>query len=355
MTEAPPRPGPATPAVPAPLAAPAVPAGRMKFSVDAWDPGYGTSLGEEELVESSAPVVLDVEVPESAWAPRDPAPGTAPPGAVLFVDGVRRVEARAWIHDSVPAGEQATSALPALCASYASGVVCCCEAGAHLAVAAVNRGTFTAAEHAGDVRTTAGDYPVRRTRATDPVGLSLALQRALGELEVESAAAARARLGDHTTGAGHHAGTDLLVVDGPLRGRQHLPRTLGFVKTHQSAYLPPRQHAMVGTLGPGQRTPVFLMGSSWDRHSWYLRLPGGPGAPWAGVVRVECGADMSAAEAIALADQSQVTLRRFASTEFKDARAPQNLYPIAGLERALRRRMGDPQLLYRALRRAAVA
>ncbi|WP_248831002.1 hypothetical protein [Frankia sp. Mgl5] len=335
----------------------------MRFSVDAWDPGYGTSLGEEELVESSAPVVLDVEVPESAWAPRDPAPGTAPPGAVLFVDGVRRVEARAWIHDSVPPGEQATSALPALCASYASGVVCCCAAGAHLAVATVRRGTFTAAAHAGDVRTTAGDYPVRRTRATDPVGLSLALQRALGELEVESAAAARAQLGDHPTG-GHHTadpagddpagGTDLLVVDGPLRGRQHLPRTLGFVKTHQSAYLPPRQHAMVGTLGPGQRTPVFLMGTSWDRHSWYLRLPGGPGAPWAGVVRVECGADMSAAEAIALADQSQVTLRRFASTEFKDARAPQNLYPIAGLERALRRRMGDPQLLYRALRRAAV-
>ncbi|WP_026240168.1 hypothetical protein [Parafrankia discariae] len=334
----------------------------MRFSVDAWDPGYGTSLGEEELVESSAPVVLDVEVPESAWAPRDPAPGTAAPAAVLFVDGVRRVEGRAWIHDSVPTGERATSALPALCASYASGVVCCCAAGAHLAVATVRRGTFTAAAHAADVRTSAGDYPVRRTRATDPVGLSLALQRALGELEVESAAAARAQLGDHPTGGhpgghtgGHLAdGTDLLVVDGPLRGRQHLPRTLGFVKTHQSAYLPPRQHAMVGTLGPGQRTPVFLMGSSWDRHSWYLRLPGGPGAPWAGVVRVECGADMSAAEAIALADQSQVTLRRFASAEFKDARAPQNLYPIAGLERALRRRMGDPQLLYRALRRAAV-
>jgi hypothetical protein len=50
-----------------------------------------------------------------------------------------------------------------------------------------------------------------------------------------------------------------------------------------------------------------------------------------------------------------VTLVRFASTEYKDARAPQNLYPIAGLERELRRRLGEPNMLYRALRRAAAA
>ena len=52
---------------------------------------------------------------------------------------------------------------------------------------------------------------------------------------------------------------------------------------------------------------------------------------------------------------SQVTLVRFASVEYKDSRAPQNLYPIAGLERALRRRLGEPSVLYRALRRAAAA
>ena len=47
-------------------------------------------------------------------------------------------------------------------------------------------------------------------------------------------------------------------------------------------------------------------------------------------------------------------LRRYASTEYKDARAPQNLYPIAGLEREVRRRLGDRALLYRAIRKAAV-
>ena len=56
-----------------------------------------------------------------------------------------------------------------------------------------------------------------------------------------------------------------------------------------------------------------------------------------------------------LAEISQLCLGRFASTEYKDGRAPQNLYPIAGLERELRRRLGDQQLLYRSLRGAGMA
>ena len=56
---------------------------------------------------------------------------------------------------------------------------------------------------------------------------------------------------------------------------------------------------------------------------------------------------------MAIADTTCVVLPRFASEPHKDSRAPQNLYPIAGLERELRRRLGDPRLLYRALRAAA--
>jgi hypothetical protein len=58
-------------------------------------------------------------------------------------------------------------------------------------------------------------------------------------------------------------------------------------------------------------------------------------------------------DAVALADSVTVMLPRFASEPHKDARAPQNLYPIGALERALRRRLGDPGVLYRALRRAS--
>jgi hypothetical protein len=82
----------------------------------------------------------------------------------------------------------------------------------------------------------------------------------------------------------------------------------------------------VATLSPGQRTPTFLLGSSWDRYTWYLRLPCLPGAPWAGIVRLECSAALKSADAIGMAWLSQATLCRYASVEYKDTRAPQNLY-----------------------------
>jgi hypothetical protein len=176
--------------------------------------------------------------------------------------------------------------------------------------------------------------------------LSQALQREMGGTELLAAASAR---------ADHGVERDLLVVDGPLPRRQHLARAVGFVKTHKSTYLPAELGGIVAALGAGERTPVFTLGSSWKRHTWYLRLPCAPGSPWAGVVRVECSAELSAADAVALAALGQVTLVRYASTEYKDSRAPQNLYPIAGLERALRRRLGEPTVLYRALRRAAAS
>ena len=106
---------------------------------------------------------------------------------------------------------------------------------------------------------------------------------------------------------------------------------------------------MVAALGAGQRTPVFRVGSRYEVYTWYLRLPGPPGAPWAGVVRVECSADLPKSEAIALADLAALTLPRFASSPYKDPRAPQNLTPIAGLERKLRGMLGDQRLLVRSL------
>src|SRR5260370_7512613 len=59
-----------------------------------------------------------IGVPAELWAPRDPPAQTAIPDAVIFVDGVRRVEARAWI-------EQNETAVPGFFASYAAGAVRC--------------------------------------------------------------------------------------------------------------------------------------------------------------------------------------------------------------------------------------
>jgi hypothetical protein len=146
---------------------------------------------------------------------------------------------------------------------------------------------------------------------------------------------------------------DLLVVDGPLRGRRHLPRTIGYVKTQQKQYLPAALTPVVTSLRPGQRTPVFHLGTVWGGWSWYLRLPGATGAPWSGIVRVECSPDLVIAQAVQLAGLSATTLPRFASSAYKDPRAPQNLMPIAGLERRLRSMLGDARVLHRALTLAA--
>ena len=263
----------------------------------------------------------------------------------------------------------AATASMAVCASYAAGVVCCCgqpgRRQAHLLAAEIRRGLFTTAAHATDIQTRAGTYRARHTVGSDTVPLTMtlsnALQQALAEIEVITALAARTALpraeqaGSSPCGQ-DGADDDLLVIDGPLRNRAHLPRTMGLIKTHRAGYLAPELNQVVAALTAGQRTPVFLMGTSWERHAWYLRLPSipdVPGAPWAGVVRCEAATDLSLPQLTALANLSQTVLCRYASVAYKDSRAPQNLVPIAGLENTLRHRLGDTRVLYRALREAA--
>jgi hypothetical protein len=324
----------------------------MRFAVEAWDPSYGSSVDlDGELGYSTAVVDPDVEVPAERWRALPPVTDLTPPSAVLFVDGVRRIDARVWIEQPSGPGTGVGAGASGICASYAAGVVVCNGHAARLAAAEVSRGLFTTTVDGDAVATSAGDYPLRLSRSDEGTDLSLALQGSLGQAEVSAAVAARAALPTALLAVDE----DLLVIDGPLRGRAHLPRTIGYIKSHRAGYLPPALNAVVGTLGAGQRTPLFHMGTSWDRYSWYLRLPCQPNGAWAGVVRVECSPDLSPADAARLANLSQAILPRYASAEHKDRRAPQNLYPIAGLERQLRRRLGDPGLLYRALRRAAAS
>lgn len=328
----------------------------MRFHVDAWDPSYGSSVEEAEGGgKSTAKVDPAVEVPVDRWAPIPPTP-VGEPGAVLFIDGVRRVEARVWIEQSPAPDENGVlrdrEPVMALCASYAAGVVCCCPGqGAHLLKAESFRGLFTTARGAEDVSTTAGVYRAKPTAddASQNIAMLLtqSLQRELGT--IEKFIAEDAREVTHDEGVDN----DLLVIDGPLRDRTHLPRAIGYIKSHRTVYLPPELNAMIGRLKAGERTPIFHMGTSWERRSWYLRMPGRPGSPWAGIVRIECAAELSVDDATALANLAQAVLPRFASIEYKDTRAPQNLVPIAGLERELRRQLGDLKLLDRALRRAA--
>jgi hypothetical protein len=317
------------------------PPGAATFTVDPWDPGYGLAFSEEQdgaaLEGSTAELALDLEIPAQDWRPVDPDQAAALPGMVLFLDGVRRIDARVWVHGRDPQPGAG------IAASMAAGLVAC-DGSARVIGVRTERGLFTAAPEAADIRTRMGSYPALRAAGPGLDKLSLALQQRLTDLEVELAIDVR---------TAQPGGDDLLVVDGPLRGRTHLDRTVGYIKTHHASYLPAAQAAVVGELRPGQRTPAFTMGTSWRRNSWYLRLPGSPGVPWAGVVRIECSADLAPESVARLADLTARVLPPLASAPHKDPRAPQNLVPIGGLERELRRRLGDQQLLYRALRETA--
>ncbi len=313
------------------------------FSVDPWDPSYGMAYGEEmggeSLQESTAELVLDLELPPAKWRPLTAAGGLPVPGTMLFLDGVRRIDARVWVHGSDP------QPLPGIAASYAAGLVCL-NGSARISDVIVSRGLFTAAADAADIDSRHAVYVARTAPGPGLDKLSLALQQHLSDTEVQLALLFRKENPD---------ANDLLFVDGPLRGRTHLDRTIGYIKTHHTTYLPPEQAAVVSELGEGQRTPAFTMGTSWRRSTWYLRLPGPSSAPWSGVVRLECSADLPVPEVTRLADLSATVLPPLASSPHKDPRAPQNLVPIGGLERELRRRLGDQQLLYRSLRAAAAA
>jgi hypothetical protein len=323
----------------------APPAEHIGITIDPWDPDYATSLSAEALTEldaTTAELDLDIEVPAANWKPITPIATRTPPRTLLIADGVRRIDARVWVN------EPSTLPIPGFAASYAAGLVRC-EPGtgsmAMLAHMETRRSLFTPSNHAQDLRTKGGRYAVLGISNASVEKLSLALQRQLTELEVQLATDYRATTNDE----------DLLIVDGPLRGRTHLPRTIGYIKTHHKAYLSGPPAAIVGALAPGQRSPAFLMGTSWRRYAWYLRLPTRSIAPWAGIVRCEAGTNLPIEELNTLADITALILPGLAGVDYKDPRAPQNLIPIGGLEKILRHRLGDRGLLYRALRAATMA
>jgi hypothetical protein len=310
--------------------------GGLRIAIDGWDPSMGSSTSAlDAMATSPGPVDTSVEVAEDAWAPRTPTcmPATGP---VRFVDGVRRIEGLLWL---TPPGERTRQALAA---SIGAGAVCCEGRSAVVESCEVQRLVVGPAGILRSVTTSAGEFVARAVADDDADTLRAGVQERLRRLERRLLAGA--------------ADSDLLIVDGPLDGSVAIDHAVGYVKTHHVAYLEDAVARTVADLAPGQRTPLFLATSSWTRFSWYLRLPGAgaAGHPWAGIVRCEASGDLPVADVVTLADRTTATLPRFASEPHKDRRAPQNLYPIGGLERQLTHRLGDPAHVLRALR-AAIA
>lgn len=301
----------------------------MRYTVESWDPDYGAP-STAELEDASENVDVNVEVASGDWTPV--LPDAEPLTDMLFVDGVRRVDASLWI-------EQPPD-FPgfALAATYAAGAVRC-NGRAELESADIGRGLFTSSA-ADDIESAVGMYKVKATKGTTSEELWLGIQQRMGDLEAKVAREA--------------GSAEVVVVDGPLSHHRDIENAVGYIKTQKVQYLPMELRPVLTSLLPGFRTPLFLTTTSWSRYSWYLRLANHSG-PAGGLVRCEVDGDVERVQAIRLADSVSASLPRFASERHKDPRAPQNLYPIGGLERELRHRLGDRELAIRALRLAAVA
>jgi hypothetical protein len=224
----------------------------------------------------------------------------------------------------------------------AAGVVTCTNTSAFVSDHKIERVVVAPVASEGDgIPTRHGKYEFVPVVAGDPNEIYLAIHQAMTAIEQRLAAT---------------RGCDLVVFDGPLRGRTD-PSAVGYVKTQQVQYLPEEVVPVLGGLDDGERTPLILIGrrGSLARWSWYLRLPGRRSHPLSGVVRCELPATGSAQEAMARAELVSATLPRFASRPHREPRAPQNLYPIAGLEHRLRHLLGDSVLLERSLRLAAAS
>jgi hypothetical protein len=303
-----------------------------RIFVEAWNPEYGASFRMGELAPSTAEIEPSVEVPRESWKPIRPEGGhTRRAETIAFIDGVRRIDALVWIQkdDDVRMG---------LCASYAAGIVVAGER-AEIRNVTVRRGLFASVPDLFPLSTDAGPYRVEDSAGSTLPELTTSLQERLRELESEV--------------AGDASDAELVVVDGPLSTR-HLERNrVGYVKSHRVTYLDAPLERTVHQLEAGERTPLFLTTTSWSRYSSYLKLDETRSHPWAGVVRLEMPGELPLDEARALVDRASLALPRYASVPYKDPRAPQNLFPIGGLERELRHRLGDHAFVRRALRVAA--
>jgi hypothetical protein len=306
---------------------------RHSLRLDPWGAEYEGSI---QIGDEDEPVPVDIRVEEAGWAAIRPSPAP-PPRRIAFVDGVRRVEHRLLIGD----GDRTVFGL---LGSFGVGAVLA-DGRARTGDEAVGRVAVAGGGLALDAFRAAVDgrgsllFEPRTEPENTPVAPVEGLQKAMRREEASLAE----RLSTEV---------DVVFLDGPLtfltaaRGA-----VVGFVKRLLRSYLDPSAHALLPRLEVGERTPLFLVPGREPRYSWYVRIARGRAIESAltGVVRLEARAVLGLGESKALADLSAREMPRFASTAAHDPRAPQNLFPIGGLEARLKHLLGDPAVVRRAI------
>jgi hypothetical protein len=311
--------------------------GGLRITIEPWTADYGPQWQANDPVEEAeSPEALDVEVPLVDWAPIMPQP-VLPPAAMVFVDGVRRVDAFV----SVDSQDRLTRGL---FGTYAAGVVVVQDGSAVFGPNRVGRVVIC-----GDGISLLTAIPLMPGVVYEPISASVADHEALLQVLQTQMRSNEARL------ARELADRDevLVIVDGPLAymERSRGP-TVGYIKSIREWHVPFSAVRVIHALPAGSRSPLAVLSSGRRvRYTWFIRLarPWPGDAPFAGIVRLEVSQVVGLDAARRLADASAALLPRFVPPRGTDPRAPANLLPIGALERQLRHRMGDQLLIHRRI------
>jgi len=313
--------------------------GELDIRIDPWQVEYGTELPLQGLDdEISEQVILDLEVPLEAWRPIEPCSAVPPASRIVFVDGVRRIEARLIVRQGDRVCHGAFGSYAVGCVDVADGTAVCgeCRVGRVVVIGAGRSLPLPVTVAPGLI------YRPITTAETDPDGPLAAIQ---DEMRTAEERLARA-LAD--------AADTLVVADGPLTFQDPVRGgAVGYIKRLFQLYLPATMLGLLASLPPASRTPIFALRSTrrFARYSWFLRLgPSGRGeSDLAGIVRLEVPEAVGLDTARRLADSTAALLPRFTPGRGRDPRSPQNLLPIGALEAQLRRRLGDARLIRRQI------
>lgn len=308
-----------------------------RMFVEGWAPEYGAPFDPDEQL-APAEGTIDATVELTDWEPLEGVDDGA--DQIAFVDGVRRVDARLLMDDP------ASGPIPGICGTFAVGATVWHRAGrwSEILSVRVERWAVLAGGHADELPAVDLEPPYRSTTtpSDDPSHLMKELHTRMRRAE-----------GDLAT---QLAGDSFVVADGPLNKPLAPLPVVGYIKSHRVTYLPLEQNVVIAELAPGQRTPLFTISADRPdvcRYSWYVRLAMLRGGhSWTGIVRCEASGRLPKDQVRVIADRTAALLPIVGSEPHIDPRAPQNLVPIGALERELRHRMGDPGLVYRALRLA---
>jgi hypothetical protein len=311
--------------------------GDFRVRIDPWEVDYGAQAPLAPVEDQpSEKVDHEVECADANWQAIAPPRDAAPHQRVLFIDGVRRLEAR--VHT-----RQGEKLIYGGFASFAVGAVQLENATASFDAVRV----FRVAVLGSGARLPAPVhirshlvYEPESTPNTEVDGPLRHLQKSM-------------RLAEATLARDLCHEDALTIIDGPLSFEpERRGVALGYIKRIHELYLPAKFLPLLATLPAGNRTPMFAIQtakSGFARYSWFQRLAQpGPGATeMHGIVRLEVAADVGIDAARKLANAATTWLPRTAPKRARDPRSPQNLLPIGALEQKLRIALGDARLFRR--------